>query len=540
MRAVALALCLFLAGCGRGEQARPAAEPLAVVALPELARVDAPVAAQIRQKYETVTTRVAAGAAGRELGAAFGEYAMVLHAAEYYDAAEPAYLNAQRLMPDDVRWPYYLAHLHRSEGETARAMDAFRRALALRPDDVATLVWLGRMSLDQGRPQDAEPLFAKAQTLAPNVVAAQIGLGQAALARKDYARAAELLESALAVDPSAASTYAPLAMAYRGLGQTERAESLAAQWRNTEVAVPDPLRQELDMSLNSGLSFELRGVRAMEGGDYTGAVSLFRQGLGLAPPGSGLSRSLRHKLGTALALGGDTAGAIREFEETVRQAPHAGFDEPAAKASYSLGVLLAANGRTAQAVERLNAALAYNPNYFEARLALGDVLRTGGRPQASLAHYADALRINPRASAARVSYGMALIRLRRFAEARRWLEEGVRAQPDRPELANALARLLAAAPDAAVRDGERAVALARQLADTVGDVETGETLAMALAEVGAFGEAAAVQRSVLAAAEGAGLAGDVPRLRANLGLYERGRPCRNPWPDDHPIHAAVR
>ena len=52
---------------------------------------------------------------------------MVLQAAEYYEAAEPAYLNAQDLMPGDARWPYYLGHLYKSIGQTE---SRFRRSIA--------------------------------------------------------------------------------------------------------------------------------------------------------------------------------------------------------------------------------------------------------------------------------------------------------------------------------------------------------------------------------------------------------------------------
>ena len=545
VRIVALAVvaALTVSSChtrdaapGQGSGGRELAE----VALPELARVDAPVQAQIRERYAAVMKLLASGnVADRDLGTAFGEYGMLLHAAEYYDTAEPAYLNAQALVPDDPRWPYYLAQLHRTQGNTERAMAAFRRVLELRPDDVPALVWLGRMHLDQGQPEQAEPLFAKAQSLAPRVTAAQVGLGQAALAKKDYSRAVQLLEGALAADPSAASVYSPLAMAYRGLGQNEKAESLAANWRNTELAVPDPLRSELDMVLQSGLSYELRGVRSLESRDFTGAAAIFRDGLKLAPPGTLLSRSIRHKLGTALALSGDTAGAMKEFEETVRLAPRAGLDEPAAKASYSLGVLLASSGRSAEAIERLTAAVKYNPNYLEARMALGDVLRTSGRLEPSLAQYADAIRINPRAAEARFNYAMVLVRLRRYADARASLEESVRAQPDRPELAHALARLLAAAPDPAVRDGARALAMTETLARTVSNTDVGETMAMALAEVGRYQEAASIQRDIMEAARTGGGDGDLRRMAGNLRLYETGRPCRTPWPDDHPVYASA-
>jgi tetratricopeptide (TPR) repeat protein len=539
-RLVALAFVgtLLLAGCGAGDEGdvrATAPATLAEITLPELARVDAPVQQQIRDRYAAVTKMAASGTAPRrDLGVAFGEYGMLLHAAEYHEAARPAYLNAQALVPDDHRWPYYLAQLSRSVGDTQGAMASFRRVLELRPDDVTTLVWLGRMHLDQGEPDRAEPLFERARSIAPGVVAAQVGLGQVALAKKDYSRAVQLFEGALSTDPSAASVYSPLAMAYRGLGQTEKAESLAAQWRNTELAVPDPLRQELDMAVQSGLSFELRGVRALESRDFATAAGLFRQGLSLAAPGSTLRRSLRHKLGTALALSGDAAGAAREFEETVRLAPKEGLDEPAAKASYSLGILHAGSGRHDEAVQHLTTALRYNPNYFEARIALGDVLRTSGRFEASLPHYAAAVRLNPRAAEARFSYAMGLIRLHRYAEARAWLEESVRAQPDRPELVHTLARLLASAPEAAVRDGQRALSMAKQLLQSHRNSDLGETMAMALAEVGAYGDAVSVQRDLLETARQAGDAAAIRRMTANLRLYEIGRPSRVPWPDDDP------
>ena len=87
----------------------------------------------------------------------------------------------------------------------------------------------------------------------------------------------------------------------------------------------------------SGLSFELRGVRALEQRDFKAAEEFFRQGVEHARGAPTLGRSLRHKLGTALYLSGDLPRRGRSFEETVRLAPPTGRDETAAKAHYSLG-----------------------------------------------------------------------------------------------------------------------------------------------------------------------------------------------------------
>lgn len=530
----AACLAALVGACGGREPAPPA---MREVALPDLSRVDPTVQQQARDAYSAMQGTIARRDAGAaERAAAYGRVGMLLHAAEYYDAAEPAYLNAQTLAPADPRWPYYLAHLHKNRGDTARSAAAFARVLELRPDDVPTLIWLGRHHLDQGDAAKAEPLFARARAQAPRMVPALAGLGQAALARKEFARAALLLEEALAIDPSAASIHAPLAMAYRGLGDLPKAEAHLKEWKNTEILVPDPLRQELDLALDSGLAFELRGVRALEARDFEAAAGFFGKGAALTPATTPLGRSLRHKLGTALYMKGDVAGAVDRFEEVVAFAPREGLDETAAKAHYSLGVLMASAGRPADAVRHLTAAVQRSPNYVEALQALGDALRRVNRDEDALRQYAAVLRINPQAADARFSYATALVRLRRFREARAWVEEAMRLHPERTDFTHLMARLLAAAPDAAVRDGARALALVDTLLRGAKTVALGETTAMALAENGRFAEAAGVQRQVIESARNGGLAVDEARLAANLQLYEGGRPCRSPWSDTDPIH----
>jgi hypothetical protein len=108
--------------------------------------------------------------------------------------------------------------------------------------------------------------------------------------------------------------------------------------------------------------------------------------------------------------------------------------------------------------------------------------------------------------------------------------------PDRPQFAHALARVLAAAPDDRVRDGERAVSLVRELFKSDRTIDMGETMAMAMAEVGDYRNAAGIQRGIIDAARRGGLQSAVSRMTGNLVRYESGRPCRMPWRDDDPIH----
>jgi tetratricopeptide (TPR) repeat protein len=214
---------------------------------------------------------------------------------------------------------------------------------------------------------------------------------------------------------------------------------------------------------------------------------------------------------------------MEQFEQVVRASPHY------ARAHYSLGVLDEGSGRHEQAVERFTAAVHADPDYVEARLALAALMRRSGRAQASIEHYQYVLRIDSRIPDAVFGYAMALVSLGRYHEARDRLSEGIASYPAHSGFPHALARVLAAAPDARVRDGQRAMTLMKPLLERQQTLELGETMAMTLAELGQFEEAAGFQRDVIAAAERSGRGDLAVRMADNLRLYERRQPCRTPW-----------
>ena len=479
-----------------------------------------PVQSQIRQAYDVLQqTRADSRKTSSERATAYGELGKLFLAAESYADAEPCFVNASALSPDDYRWPYYLAHVYRSEGQSARAAVSFERTLAVHPDDVAALVWLGGMYLDQGRLDEAAARFTRALSLQPRVAAAHHGLGRVALARHDTAAAIDQLEAALAIDRRATGINAALALAYREAGKPELASARADQRGDGEVGPPDPLMQDIADVLRSPIVYERRGERALARNDFAGSVSEFRKGLELDPD----SLSLRQKLGTSLWLAGDAAGATAQFDEVLRRSPDY------APAHYSRGVVALSKGETDAAIDRFSRAVRDDPTYLQARLQLANTLRLRGRIEPSLREYAEVIKEDPRIGEARFGEALALVRLKRFDEARARLAEAARLLPERPEFVDALARLYAAAPDAKIRNGERAVQLARQLIGRRQTLSGREAMAMALAEAGRYDEAARWQRETISLAERAGVREVIPMLSEDLRLYEQGRPCRRPW-----------
>ena len=518
-------MLIVVAGCAPSEEgASPGEGPAAgtappVVVLPRLVGLEPAVQDQIRARHAAVLALAGGAGASREaLGEAFGDLGLVLQAAGFYRAAEDAYLNARAQMPGAARWSYYLAHLYQLTGQRGRALDYFRHVVELDPENLPALVWLGEMFLDQGQPVEAERVYDRALALQPASSAVLAGIGRAALAREDAARAATYLERALAVDPGATSLHYSLGMAYRELGRMELAEQYLRQRGSGAPGLPDPLLQQSIGLLDSALAHERRGSRALSAGRHAEAAAAFRAGLALAPD----DPTLRHRLGVALSMTGDVRGAVAQFESALAVAPDF------ADAHFSLGELLARDGRYGEAIARYQAAVRSRSNYVDARMGLADTLSLAGRLAEAEAAFEGVVEIDPASDQAWMGRGVALIQLGRHREARAWLDRAQLVHPGHALLTNLLLRVLAAAPDARVRDGERALALMDERLGRDTSIETYETRAMVLAELGRYDEAMTWQRRAIAAAQEAGQAPRARGLAANLARYERGRPSRSP------------
>ena len=263
-----------------------------------------------------------------------------------------------------------------------------------------------------------------------------------------------------------------------------------------------------------------RGLDAAAVGDWPEALARFRQALALAPG----DPMLNWYLGMALHLSGDDAEtALAYLAEGARLDPAL-----TARVHLTIGAVREAGGRVEEAIGHYTLAVSEASAGGEAHFRLAEGLRRSGRAAASLAYYEEV----PDRRDARFGEVLALVELGRYREAHDRLEAGVRRHPWEPAFPIALARLLAAAPDDAVRDGARALSLAEALAESLRTTAVAETMAMAHAELGQFAGAVEWQRLAMSVAAEAGQSAAVQRMSANLAGYLRGEPCRIPWQDD--------
>ena len=517
------------AGADATMLAPPGGLGLRPVIQPDFSAMGASAAEQMRRRYDALGRTVAdGGATAGDLAAAYGAMGDLLLAARELETAEPYYRNAQTLAPGDWRWAHLLGHLYRNQGPLDEAVTFLEHAAEIEPRALATLVRLGEVYLALGRPEAAAPLFAQALAIDRGSAAAWYGAGRAALAGNDDAAAVNALEEALALAPDASAIHYPLAMAYRRRGDVDRAQEHLARQGDVEPRPDDPVLQEIEQRFESALLLDYRGGEALAAGNWAAAADFFDRALALSPDRA----NLRHRLGTALWRMGDARGAEEAFERIIETTPE--YSE----AHFNLAMILAQTDRVEGAIDRLRIVLQRKPGYLGARVALARLLALHGRPDEAQAEYAAALELAPLDAAATLGAAMTLALLERYAGAEARLRDAQRTFPDDSRFTRALARLLAAAPDPEVRDTRQALALAESLLEERQEsrdesLAVGETYAMALAGVGQFATAAAVQRDVRSTAvQTGGEAVVVERLGRNLRRYERGEPAPQPWAAD--------
>jgi Flp pilus assembly protein TadD len=172
-------------------------------------------------------------------------------------------------------------------------------------------------------------------------------------------------------------------------------------------------------------------------------------------------------------------------------------------------------------------AIAVTDDNYLMHFNLAVALDGAGDLPGALAAYAEAVRLQPDLAMFRVNHAAALARSGRVDEAIAEYETAQRLDPRDAAARNNLAWLLATHPDAAHRDGARALALAAALVrERPDDADTLDLLAAAQAESGRFGEAERSAAAAAAAARRAGRDALAAQIAARQALYATGQAYR--------------
>lgn len=389
------------------------------------------------------------------------------------------------------------------QGNRDRAGKAARKALDLLGDDqlqkARAHVVLAGIADDEA---DRGGHFDTAVELAPRDAEIRRARGLFLLDAGDVEKAREDLEVAVAEDPADAMLHGALGMACAMGKKLEEARQAFDRAIELAPQAPAMLLQRARLSVVEGKLAEARA-------DLDRAVEI-------APDDAG-GRLLRARV---RLQDDDERGAVADVEAVLRKDP----DNPG---GLELRAMLAAGRRDFAAAirdfRRLAARRPDDPTVFG---QLGMMYVLADQPRKAIERFTRALELDEEDFASRRGRSDAEISIGDHAAAIADLEAALALKPDDSGVLNNLAWLLATSPDDDIRDGARAVELARKACEATEwrQAHIVSTLAAGYAEQGDFENARKYSRQ---ACETGGVADDVmEQLESELASYEEGKPWR--------------
>jgi tetratricopeptide (TPR) repeat protein len=213
--------------------------------------------------------------------------------------------------------------------------------------------------------------------------------------------------------------------------------------------------------------------------------------------------------------------AIRYFQRAVMLQPGS------ATFHFALANAFSQAGRVNEAIDQYQQALKIKPDYAEADNNLGYTLIRAGKANEAVAYFQKAVDMEPSYQA---YYNLAYAYRRNgmATDAIACYQKTIQLQPRFLPAQIDLAWILATWPEAAVRNGSQAVALAEKANEETGGTNLPilRTLAAAYAETGRFPEAVSTAQKALALATTQSNAALTHSLQTELGLYQTNAPCR--------------
>lgn len=386
-----------------------------------------------------------------------------------------------------------------------QAVTEFRRGLEVSPDHLELRLNLGLAQIRAGQAAEALATFQEAVDRHPDEARAHHDLANALRAAGRMQDAAASLRRAVELQPDYAGAWFNLGNVLSALKQWDEAE--------------EALRKHQQLEPNDNRSAYLLAMAKNGRGDSAAAIAHLRRLLRRDPN----DVVVRRGLADVLLSTGQAPAATRVWMQV------GSLDLPISERGQMLdtgGRALWQKGRRRQAVTLWREWVRIAPESSASHTALGNALQLLGQREEAEKEFALAAQLDPQNATAWLSEISLRILRGDFETALRRAESALERHPDHAGLLDVTARLLATAPDATLRDGERALLLADQARRIEPALQYSETYAMALAEMGRFEDAIKLQTDLARQAQGLNDRAALTRIVTQLRRYEMRQPVR--------------
>ena len=236
------------------------------------------------------------------------------------------------------------------------------------------------------------------------------------------------------------------------------------------------------------------------------------------------TRTLPYSLGTAFLVQGELDEAIAYFRKAIDS------NANIHPAHYNLAIALNRKGQLDDAITEFRETLRLQPEHADAYNNLAMALLKKGQIRDAIVAWTKALELQPKNADMHNNLAVALLQAGRGAAAVAQWQETLRLEPGKIGTQIALAWILSTSPDAGIRDGTKALALAQRAEQTSGgrNLTVFRVLAAAYAESGRFSEAINAAQEGAQRAEAQGQSSLAQSLQGDLALYQQGVPLRDP------------
>jgi tetratricopeptide (TPR) repeat protein len=292
---------------------------------------------------------------------------------------------------------------------------------------------------------------------------------------------------------------------------------LAATCAALELAAHWQIPQKILAGMATAILLMCAATTANQLGYWQNNVALFQHALAVTVD----NEIARNNLGVALEQEGRLAEAAEQYRAAAR------LENVNYQGHHNLSRVLDRLGRPAEALVEHRLAAQLAPDVQFLHYSLGVALNSAGQAAAALQEFSVAARLDPRYSWPHLETAKIFLRQHRADEALAELRAAVRLDPNNADILTTTARVLAAAENATLRDGQLAFVLAAKANLLTGGTRADvlDVMGMACAEMGKFDEAQTAVQQAINLAIAAQIMEREP-LQQRLELYKIHQPWR--------------